>query len=138
MACTLTVDVLVEFYFADSNLPFDKYVRYIHFFFGSPFLPFRFMWTLYTKDPDHWVPVDTVASFKRMREFNANGQEWIANALRLSDFLEVDETGTKVRRRTEVQEPKDSFERSVYAVCGSSGVCRPRIDPIWILERLSR
>lgn len=88
----------IEFYFADSNLPFDK-----------------FMWTLYTKDPDHWVPVHTVASFKRMREFNVNGLEWIANALRLSDFLEVDETGTKVRRRTEVQEPKDSFERSVYA-----------------------
>lgn len=88
----------IEFYFADSNLPFDK-----------------FMWTLYTKDPDHWVPVHTVASFKRMREFNSNGLEWIANALRLSDFLEVDETGTKVRRRTEVQEPKDSFERSVYA-----------------------
>ena len=96
------------------------------------------MWTLYTKDPDHWVPVDTVASFKRMREFNANGQEWIANALRLSDFLEVDETGTKVRRRTEVQEPKDSFERSVYAVSGSSGVCKPRIDPNLILERLPR
>lgn len=88
----------IEFYFADSNLPYDK-----------------FMWTLYTKDPDHWVPVHTVASFKRMREFSANGEEWIANALRLSDFLEVDETGTKVRRRTEVQEPKDSFERSVYA-----------------------
>ena len=33
MACTLTVDVLVEFYFADSNLPFDKYVCYTHFFF---------------------------------------------------------------------------------------------------------
>ena len=138
MARTLTVDVLVEFYFADSNLPFDKYVCYTLFFFGSPFRSFRFMWTLYTKDPDHWVPVDTVASFKRMREFNANGQEWIANALRLSDFLEVDETGTKVRRRTEVQEPKDSFKRSVYAVCGSSGVCRPRIDPNLILERLPR
>ncbi|KAF8056037.1 hypothetical protein FPV67DRAFT_1534911 [Lyophyllum atratum] len=88
----------IEFYFADANLPYDK-----------------FMWTLYTKDPDHWVPVQTVASFKRMREYSALGHEWVARALRTSDFLEVDEAGKKVRRRTEVQEPKGQFERSVYA-----------------------
>jgi lupus La protein len=74
------------------------------------------MWTLYTKDPEHWVPVQTVASFKRMRDFASQGVEWVAKALRLSDELEVDETGTKVRRRTEVQEPKGQFERSIYAV----------------------
>lgn len=78
------------------------------------------MWTLYTKDPEHWVPVQTVASFKRMRDFTSHGVEWVAKALRLSEELEVDETGTKVRRRTEVQEPKGQFERSVYAVCPSS------------------
>ncbi|KAF9461375.1 hypothetical protein BDZ94DRAFT_818214 [Collybia nuda] len=88
----------IEFYFADSNLPYDK-----------------FMWTLYTKDPEHWVPVQTVSSFKRMREFASQGVEWVAKALRLSEELEVDETGTKVRRRSEVQEPKGQFERSVYA-----------------------
>ncbi|KAF8882863.1 hypothetical protein BD779DRAFT_1663261 [Infundibulicybe gibba] len=88
----------IEFYFADANLPYDK-----------------FMWTLYIKDPDHWVPVETVSSFKRMREFAAFGNEWVAKALRLSEELEVDEAGLKVRRRTEVQEPKGQFERSVYA-----------------------
>lgn len=74
------------------------------------------MWSLYTKDPDHWVPLETVASFRRMRDFSALGLEWVAKALRLSSELEVDEAGTKVRRRTEVQEPKGQFERSVYAV----------------------
>lgn len=74
------------------------------------------MWTLYTKDPDHWVPVETVASFKRMREYASLGVPWVAKALRLSEELEVDESGSKVRRRTEVQEPKGQFERSVYAV----------------------
>ncbi|KAJ2923356.1 hypothetical protein H1R20_g13739, partial [Candolleomyces eurysporus] len=42
----------VGFYFADSNLPYDK-----------------FMWTLYSKDPEHWIPISTIASFKRMREY---------------------------------------------------------------------
>ncbi|KAG6876145.1 hypothetical protein C0992_000696 [Termitomyces sp. T32_za158] len=36
-------------------------------------------------------------------------------ALRTSDFLEVDAEGKRVRRRTEVQQPKGNFERSVYA-----------------------
>ncbi|KAG6862976.1 hypothetical protein C0993_000732 [Termitomyces sp. T159_Od127] len=73
------------------------------------------MWTLYTKDPDHWVPVETVSSFKRMREYSARGTDWVVAALRTSAFLEVDDEGKRVRRRTEVQEPKGDFERSVYA-----------------------
>ncbi|KAJ7684847.1 hypothetical protein DFH06DRAFT_1264287 [Mycena polygramma] len=89
----------IEFYFADSNLPYDK-----------------FMWTLHTKTPEHWVPVSTVASFKRMRDFSCFGNEWVARALREhSTQLEVDADGVNVRRTTEVQEPKDQFERSVYA-----------------------
>ena len=75
------------------------------------------MWTLHTKEPDHWVPIETVASFKRMREFQPFGLEWLVNALGISDFLEVDETKKNVRRSTEVTEPKDQFQRSIYAVC---------------------
>ena len=74
------------------------------------------MWTLHSKEPDHWVPIETVASFKRMREFQPLGLEWLVDALKLSDFLEVDETKTKLRRSTEVTEPKDQFQRSIYAV----------------------
>jgi lupus La protein len=51
-----------------------------------------------------------------MREFTALGNEWLANAIKLSKFLQVDETGTKVRRTTEPQEAKNQLERSVYAV----------------------
>jgi lupus La protein len=91
----------VEFYFADSNLPYD-----------------RFMWTLHSANAEHWVPIATVASFKRMRQFQSKGVPWLADVLRRSEsLLEVDETGVKVRRREEVREPKDQFERSVYAVC---------------------
>ena len=76
----------------------------------------RFMWTLHSASAEHWVPIKTVASFKRMREFAALGQDWLVEALRASVALEVDESKTKVRRRTEVTEPKGTFERSVYAV----------------------
>lgn len=51
-----------------------------------------------------------------MREFAPLGVEWVANALRLSEELEVDETGSNVRRTKEIQEPKGQFERSIYAV----------------------
>ncbi|OJA15769.1 hypothetical protein AZE42_10620, partial [Rhizopogon vesiculosus] len=88
----------IEFYFADSNLPFDK-----------------FMWTMHTANEEHWVPIKTVSSFKRMREFVTMGHDWIVKALRTSEELEVDEAGENARRRTEVQPPKGQFERSIYA-----------------------
>ena len=74
------------------------------------------MWTLHTANPEHWVPLATVASFKRMREWQDRGTEWLANALRASEELEVSEDGKQLRRRTEVKPPKDQFERSIYAV----------------------
>lgn len=77
------------------------------------------MWTLHSADSEHWVPIKTVASFKRMREFQPFGMEWIVEALKTSEELEVDETNTKIRRRTEIKEPKGQFERSIYAVSHS-------------------
>lgn len=74
------------------------------------------MWELHHKNDGHWVPIATVASFKRMREYRDNGITWVAEALELSDMLEVDETKTKVRRTTEVKKPEGQFERSIYAV----------------------
>jgi lupus La protein len=74
------------------------------------------MWALHNATPEHWVPISTIASFKRMREFASFGVEWVAKALRLSDELEVDEASTNVRRLTELQEPQNQFDRSIYAV----------------------
>lgn len=74
------------------------------------------MWTLYEKNPEHWVPLETIASFKRMRALNPSGVSWIAEQLReKSTALEVDEAGVNVRRTTEPAPPKGVFERSVYA-----------------------
>jgi lupus La protein len=108
----------VEFYFADSNLPYDKYAPNLLFrsFIQTDLSLSRFMWTLHTANADHWVPIKTVSSFKRMREHTAKGPEFILRALKTSTEVEVDDEGENVRRATELQKPKDQFERSVYAV----------------------
>ncbi|EPX74811.1 uncharacterized protein SOCG_02293 [Schizosaccharomyces octosporus yFS286] len=91
----------VEFYFSDSNLPRDK-----------------FLWTVSQKN-DGWVPIETIASFKRMRRYQP--LEAVVAALRKSpELLEVDEAGEKVRRKVPIVRPdpsaiQRSMESSVYA-----------------------
>ncbi|GJE86330.1 La protein -like protein [Phanerochaete sordida] len=87
----------VEFYLSDGNLPYDKY-----------------MWDLYTANPEHWVPIATIANFARMREFLPQGPEWLVDVLKGAPSLEVDETNTFVRRKTEVTQLKDQVQRTVY------------------------
>jgi La domain len=96
----------VEFYFSDANLPRDK-----------------FLWTQTQADPKKrgWVPISTIASFKRMQRFT--DLDIIVAALRQSkELLEVNEQGTTVRRKIPlVKPPKDLFEersrRTIHAVC---------------------
>ncbi|KAG8944465.1 hypothetical protein FRC04_001777 [Tulasnella sp. 424] len=91
----------VEFYLSDSNLPYDK-----------------FMWTIHAKNEDHWIPIATLAGFKRMREYNTKyGIPWIAEVLRGSEeLLEVDEAGANVRRAIELKPPgMTQYDNSAYA-----------------------
>lgn len=76
------------------------------------------MWTLYSKRTDHYIPIKTIASFKRMRQYSEYGYQWLVDTLRKSESLEVDPSGELVRRTTEPKETTiaDAFERSVYAV----------------------
>ena len=74
------------------------------------------MWSLHTKTEEHWVPIKTVASFKRMREYTPRGNDWLLDTLRESTLLEISEDKENVRRKTPVKEPKKPFERSIYAV----------------------
>ena len=94
----------VEFYFSDANLPRDK-----------------FLWTL-ASDPKKqgWVPISSIASFKRMQRFQPN--EAVVAALRQSkELLEVSEDGTAVRRKIPLVRPTtEKFEeinsRSLHVV----------------------
>eukprot|EP00126_Sphaerothecum_destruens_P013087 Sdes_comp22390_c0_seq1m20856 len=71
----------VEFYFGDSNLPTDKFLQSV------------------IQENDGWVPVETLLTFKRLRQLTEKPSE-IVDALRLSEsgLLEIDEEGTKVKR----------------------------------------
>lgn len=90
----------VEFYFADANLPFDK-----------------FLFTLTQKNEEGWVPLNIISSFKRMKPIReAIGIEGIAECLRDSkELLEVDEKGENVRRKVPLVQVKDAHARSIYA-----------------------
>lgn len=71
----------VEYYFSDLNLvTTDHLMRFIH------------------KDPDGYVPISVVASFKKVKAaINSNSQ--LASILRNSSKLVVSEDGKKVRRQ---------------------------------------
>jgi lupus La protein len=104
----------VEFYFSDSNLPFDK-----------------FLWGMVTKD-NKPVPVKLIASFKRMQRFK--DYSIIIAALKDSEKLDVegDEGEEMVKRKQpllvtpapkqvekkpEIREVVDkALKRSIYAV----------------------
>lgn len=70
----------VEFYFSDSNLPTDKYLM-------------KFV----KKDPEGFVPIPVVASFRKVKSIVSN-HSLVAVALRTSSQLVVSEDGKKVRR----------------------------------------
>lgn len=119
----------VEFYFSDQNLPTDNYLM-------------KFV----KKDPDGFVPIPVVASFRKIKNLVKN-HVVVAAALRNSTVLVVSDDGKKVRRtqplpevdveevqsRTVVAEnlPEDHSIESVELLFGSVGIvkmvriCRP-------------
>jgi len=97
---------LVNFYFSDSNLPIDKY-----------------FFTLTACNSLGWVPLETVSSFKRMREFEAFGPEFITLALRrrIKEELKTNDVtlvlskdGKFARRKRDLERNIGVLERSVY------------------------
>ncbi|XP_020261907.1 la-related protein 6B-like isoform X2 [Asparagus officinalis] len=71
----------VEYYFSDANLATTEHLM-------------RFI----TKDPDGFVPITVVASFKKIKAL-VHSNSLLAAALRTSSKLVVSEDGKKVRRR---------------------------------------
>ena len=87
----------IEFYFSDSNLPYDKFLR-----------------SLVANDPQGFVSLETIGSFKKMKEISTDMKE-ILVALSKSKMLEVDKDGKNVRRVTPLPESSVQDERSIYA-----------------------
>ncbi|KZV97317.1 hypothetical protein EXIGLDRAFT_731305, partial [Exidia glandulosa HHB12029] len=89
----------VEFWFSDSNLPYDE-----------------FLWELHAASDDHWVSLDTILRFKRMRKFE-RWNDWIADVLRSSGSLEVNDTGEMIRRvEPVVDRGEEQWNRTAFIV----------------------
>lgn len=108
----------VNFYFSDSNLPYDK-----------------FLWTLRANTPEGWIPLETIASFKKMKMITEDF-DTIVKALKEveSEIYEVDEEGKNIRRKSEVVQ-QNHVERSIY-VKGLPLVDADAKDPIAELFKL--
>ncbi|KAG2235872.1 hypothetical protein INT48_008175 [Thamnidium elegans] len=87
----------VNFYFSDSNLPYDK-----------------FLWTLRANTPEGWIPIETIAGFKKMKMITED-LDTIVKALKEveSDIYELDEESKNIRRKSEVVQ-QDHTSRSIY------------------------
>jgi len=89
----------VEFYFSDSNLPKDK-----------------FLMNLLPTD-NGWIPIATIAAFKRMRSLT-NDLNAVVDALRKSpSLLAVSDDGLKVKRIPPLPENVNEriLKHSIYA-----------------------
>jgi lupus La protein len=100
----------VEFYFSDSNLPHDKFLR-----------------SLVANDPQGYVSIETIASFKKMKDLTTDIKE-IVKAIHKSDFVEVDKEEKNVRRSTPLPENSKQDDRSIYAVSLFMKVTQNRKD----------
>ncbi|KAL0088122.1 hypothetical protein F4703DRAFT_1844372 [Phycomyces blakesleeanus] len=86
-----------NFYFGDSNLPYDKY-----------------LWTLTGSTGTGWVPIEKVASFKKMQTICDDLNTIIAALKEVpSDLLEIDEEAKNIRRKTTPVEVNHEI-RSIY------------------------
>jgi la-related protein 6 len=87
----------VEFYFSDANITKDKFLL-------------KHIW----RNKQGFVSIKLITSFKRVKSLT---RDWEVVSRVLSEFskdLEVNEAGTKVRRRTPIPKPdKTSASRSV-------------------------
>ncbi|KAI8877026.1 La-domain-containing protein [Backusella circina FSU 941] len=87
----------VNFYLSDSNLPYDK-----------------FLWTLREKTPEGWIPIETIAGFRRMKMFT-DDLDTVIKALKEeeSDLYEFDAEDKNIRRKTPVTK-QDHVSRSIH------------------------
>ncbi|CAH1726544.1 unnamed protein product [Aphis gossypii] len=94
----------LEFYFSDTNLPYDKFLQ------------------AQIKHDDGWVPISVLLTFKMLKSITRNS-EVIASAVKnaVDSIVEVDETDKKIRRKPKIVAPvperslfKEIVERSIY------------------------
>lgn len=90
----------VEFYFGDANLPKDKFLK-----------------KQIAADPEGagWVPLEVVASFKKMKALQADAAAIAAALMEGSELLAVSEDAARVRRTRPLPAADTSAPRTVVA-----------------------
>ena len=91
----------MEFYFSNSNLPKDSFLR-----------------GLYDADPQHWVELSVIAQFNRMRELLGDSEEALAalpDILAASSSLRLSPDRLKVTRVEPLPETVDNSASTVLA-----------------------
>lgn len=86
----------VEYYFSDVNLPKDKFLK------GK-----------IAEDKDGFVDLSILITFNRMSQLKVTVED-TAKAIESSDFLELNEERTKVRRTTPLVDLGAFENRSIY------------------------
>ena len=87
----------VEFYFSDSNLRRDVFLK-----------------AAIEKDNEKFVPIDIILTFKRLQALTTDA-EVVAEALKDSTQVEVSSCGSKIRRVNKLDPVDTSKERTLYA-----------------------
>jgi len=77
----------VEFYFSESNYPKDRFLR-----------------ALSATNEEGYVPLSKIILFKRMKEIDAVDVAKVAEALRSSTKVQINEDGTSVKRKDPVKQ----------------------------------
>jgi lupus La protein len=81
----------MEFYFGDSNLRYDKFLR-----------------DLISKDPAGFVELAVLSKFRKLQKLASGDVSIISEACKSSDLLQLSEDEAKIKRRFPVPLVEDS------------------------------
>lgn len=102
----------VEYYFSDSNLPRDKFLR-----------------AKTEENEAGFVDISVLLTFNRLAALSKNPEK-IAEALAGSSILELDETQTRVRRAKPLPETPEWRNRAIYAKGWNARGPEPSIEAV--------
>ncbi|XP_075155381.1 la related protein 7 [Haematobia irritans] len=103
----------MEFYFGDANLSKDRFLK-----------------QLIDKDP--YISLDVFLTFNKMKAITTRVED-IAKSLTNSQLLELDETQTKVKRKTPLVENRNVDEKTIYVEA-----LPPTADHEWVRQIFER
>jgi lupus La protein len=87
----------VNYYFSDSNFPKDKFLR-----------------EKAKQNPQGYIPLQVLTTFNRLKELTTDVAV-IADALKASEIVELNEDKTMIKRRNPLPEDDTSLPRSIYS-----------------------